>query len=119
MGCSDDIREQDIVMDLSKALTTRKVHFHHDIPTGAAGLYSLIFVRCKPASASYHVNYKMDAVFVNPGPNYLPGTTADRLSHHPDPNPGHTVLCTLILNREEICLWKDLVLEDYTPFLIQ
>jgi hypothetical protein len=72
----DDVREKDLVMDLSRALATRKVFYHHTIPVGSAGLYSLIFVRCKPASASYHVNYKMDAVFVNPGPNYLPAGEA-------------------------------------------
>lgn len=70
----DDPREHDIVLDLAPALTSHRVSFHRSIPSspGAAGLYSLIFVRCKPASASYHVNFRMDAVFANPGPNYLP-----------------------------------------------
>ena len=69
-------RENDVVMDLSPALTTRRIHLHKSIPPGGGGLYSLIFVRCKPASTSYHANFKMDAVFVNPGPNYLPAGEA-------------------------------------------
>lgn len=41
----------------------------HTVTEGEQGLYSLVFVRCKPLTGS--VSFKMHAKFVNPGPDYL------------------------------------------------
>ena len=42
------------------------------VKQGDEGLYSLIFARCKPAGIdAASVNFKLNAAFWNPGPNYL------------------------------------------------
>ena len=67
----DDIKPNDIILDLSNPLCWEKFSTTFIIPSHAAGLYSFIFARCKPQSPEVTINFKMNAMFVNPGPDYL------------------------------------------------
>eukprot|EP00607_Mallomonas_marina_P009512 CAMPEP_0182419110 /NCGR_PEP_ID=MMETSP1167-20130531/3509_1 /TAXON_ID=2988 /ORGANISM="Mallomonas Sp, Strain CCMP3275" /LENGTH=483 /DNA_ID=CAMNT_0024593745 /DNA_START=99 /DNA_END=1550 /DNA_ORIENTATION=+ len=62
--------EDDYVIDLSNQKTWRKLSKGYIIKPGAAGLYSLVFARCRPMGPHY-VSFKLSASFRNPGPNYL------------------------------------------------
>jgi G protein-coupled receptor 107 len=66
----DDMQTGDIFIDMSDSTKWKKLSTHRVIPANGAGLYSLIFARCRPVG-NHNVNFVMDAVFVNPGPNYL------------------------------------------------
>lgn len=62
--------ENDLVIDFSNPKAWKKTYVGFVINPGAAGLYTLIFARCRPAGPHY-VNFKLLALFHNPGPNYL------------------------------------------------
>lgn len=66
----DHIKSGDIVVDMSKKTEWKSKRVERDIDEEGAGLYSLIFSRCSPAGPHY-VNFKLDATFYNPGPDYL------------------------------------------------
>ena len=66
----DHPSKDDFLIDLSDPGTWKHTSRGHTIPVGAAGLYTLIFARCKPIG-EYHSNFKLYASFRNPGPNYL------------------------------------------------
>jgi len=62
----------DEVIDLSSPESWAEKDAHHTIAAGEEGLYSLIFVRCRPPLSA--VSFKINAKFYNPtakGPNYL------------------------------------------------
>jgi G protein-coupled receptor 107 len=60
-----------IVIDLSSPESWKKTSYHHIIPQRAAGLYSLIFFRCQPHADTVTVNFHLEVIFHNPGPDYL------------------------------------------------
>lgn len=62
--------KDDLFIDLSDQSTWPLSKVGHIVRPGAAGLYSLIFARCKPPGA-HTVSFKLFASFHNPGPNYL------------------------------------------------
>lgn len=62
----------DEVIDLSSPESWEEKNAHHTIAAGEEGLYSLIFVRCRPPLSA--VSFNVNAKFYNPttrGPNYL------------------------------------------------
>lgn len=67
----DDIHLNDIILDLSNPSDWKKTSRSFIISSHAAGLYSFIFARCKPQNPQITINFKINAIFVNPGPNYL------------------------------------------------
>lgn len=67
----DNIQTNDIILDLSKPSHWKKTSTSFTIPSHAAGLYSFIFARCKPQHPQITINFKMTAIFINPGPDYL------------------------------------------------
>ena len=61
---------EDVFIDLSNKKAWRKFTFNHEIKnTAEVGLYSLIFSHCLPGE--HTVSFTLDAVFYNPGPNFL------------------------------------------------
>eukprot|EP01041_Mallomonas_annulata_P005494 gene5494-11063_t len=60
----------DYVIDFSKQSTWKHLVESIEIKPGSAGLYSLIFARCRPAGPHY-ATFRLSAIFRNPGPNYL------------------------------------------------
>lgn len=89
------LNPDDVLIDLSikpGGATWKHFHLEHVVEPGAAGLYSLIFAHCEilpvkldgsaakmnltagteiMAPESVYVSFKLDVLFVNPGPNYL------------------------------------------------
>jgi hypothetical protein len=60
------------VGDATAAKRYKKTSKNRVVKQGDEGLYSLIFARCKPAGIdAASVNFKLNAAFWNPGPNYL------------------------------------------------
>ena len=58
--------------DVTMAKRYKKTNKNHVVKAGDEGLYSLIFARCKPAGLNgAKVNFRLNAAFWNPGPNYL------------------------------------------------
>lgn len=66
----DKMNDRDILLDLSNTDTWRSAMLEHTITPNEIGLYSLIFARCAPTGL-HTVSFKLDAAFINPGPNYL------------------------------------------------
>lgn len=66
----DRLQTEDVFVDLSHPDSWKKTVFKHEVSEDSAGLYSLIFARCHPAGQHF-VNFRLDATFFNPGPNYL------------------------------------------------
>ena len=58
-------------VDLHDQKHWKKNSLYHTVSAEDQGLYLIAFARCKPAKYDTTVNFKMDAIFVNPGPNYL------------------------------------------------
>jgi G protein-coupled receptor 107 len=71
--------ENDAVIDLSateniwkkSSSTSSPTSYGHVIQPHTAGLYTLIFARCKPSSESITMSFDLEVIFSNPGPNYL------------------------------------------------
>lgn len=61
-------KAEDFVLDLTDSNLWPKASYKHEIQYSEVGLYSLIFCRCGPDAT---VGFHLDAVFANPGPNYL------------------------------------------------
>jgi len=66
----DNLQNEDLFLDISDFQKWSHSYLSHTVTASESGLYSLIFARCEP-STKYRVNFLMDAVFSNPGPNYL------------------------------------------------
>lgn len=66
----DKKKPQDVHLDLSNPSAWKKVVLDYTIPNDGIGMYSLIFSRCHP-TGQHLVSFKLDAEFINPGPNYL------------------------------------------------
>lgn len=66
----DLLQSDDFFVSVSDPSTWSLNRKGHIIVPEAAGLYSLIFARCQP-SGSFQVNFSLEAMFFNPGPNYL------------------------------------------------
>lgn len=66
----DKKTDRDILLDLSNTENWKRSALEHSITVDEVGLYSLIFSRCVPSGA-HTVSFKLDASFINPGPNFL------------------------------------------------
>lgn len=66
----DKKTDRDIFLDLSNPESWKSATLEHEISSDEVGLYSLIFARCAPSGA-HTISFKLDASFINPGPNYL------------------------------------------------
>lgn len=66
----DKTAKRDIFLDLSNPETWKSTTLEHTITVDEIGLYSLIFARCAPVG-THQISFKLDAAFINPGPNYL------------------------------------------------
>lgn len=67
----DHIKEDDVFFDMSEKKDWKKLTSWHVVNgDNSMGLYSLIFARCAP-TGNHLTSFKLDAVFYNPGPNYL------------------------------------------------
>ena len=76
----------DEVIDLSKPDTWADKDATHTIAPGEEGLYSLVFVRCRPPLSS--VSFKINAKFYNPGRSHPPTHPPTCLPPPPPPpNP--------------------------------
>lgn len=65
-----DLNKDDILIDLSDQNVWKRYNVIHEIAEDNVGLYSLIFARCHPIGP-HNVNFKLQATFYNPGPDYL------------------------------------------------
>ena len=63
-------KEHLILINIKLDLFYGTYSYSHIIADDAIGLDSLVFASCEPDS-SYLVDFKLQATFVNPGPNYL------------------------------------------------
>jgi hypothetical protein len=69
--CLLNHKENLATVDLHDQKNWKRSSLYHIVQSGDQGLYLVAFARCKPTGASTTVNFKMDAIFLNPGPNYL------------------------------------------------
>ena len=67
----DHTTAEDVVIDISDEKSWSKLSRGHTVPADKPGLYSLMFARCSPSGSHVFANFKLDAQFLNPGPNYL------------------------------------------------